>query len=105
MIPAEWDTSPFGEPSGRSVKMSESYLARCRKPRLSEAEEIQRYTLSLPELSDEDKRIGELATAILREKLEQVEAGHLRWDDRSLDWVMTRRHPAYGLEGLLDDSD
>ena len=64
----------------------------------NEAVEIRRYTDSLLPLSAEDRRIGQLATAYLRRMHAAEDAGHVWWDNRLKDWVMTRRHPAWGLD-------
>ena len=63
-----------------------------------EAAEIQRLTESLPPLSAEDQRIGDAATGHLRRMLDGEDAGHVRWDARLKDWVMTSRHPAFGID-------
>jgi len=63
-----------------------------------EAAEIRRYSDSLPQLSLEEQRIGELAAAYLRRMHAAEDAGHVRWDNRLQDWVMTRRHPAWGID-------
>ncbi len=65
---------------------------------MSDAFEIRRYSDSLPTLSVEGQRIGQLATAYLRRMYAGEDAGHVRWDDRLKDWVMTRRHPAWGID-------
>ena len=63
-----------------------------------EAWEIRRYTDALPLLSPEDQRTGQLATAYLRQMHAAEDAGHVRWDNRLKDWVMTPRHPGWGID-------
>ena len=65
---------------------------------MSDAEDIRRYTDALPLPNAESQRIGELATAYLRRMYAAEDAGHVRWDNRLKDWVMTPRHPAWGLD-------
>ena len=63
-----------------------------------EVAEIQSYTAALPPLTKADQRIGTAAGVYLRRMLEGEGAGHVRWDSRIRDWVMTPRHPAFGID-------
>ena len=65
---------------------------------MNDSEDIRRFLAALPSLSAEDQRIGQLATAYLRRMHAGEDAGHVRWDNRLKDWVMTHRHPAWGLD-------
>ncbi len=65
---------------------------------MTDAVEIRRYTDALPPLEFLDRRLGELATEYLRRMHTAEDAGHVRWDNRLNDWVMTHRHPAYGID-------
>ncbi len=95
-VTADWDTSPFTD--GVSDWQPRVEIRKWEP----EAETIRRYTTALLALSPEDQRVGELATAYLKQMFSMEDAGHVRWDNRLKDWVMTWSHPAYTLRHLPD---